>query len=168
MQARHSPIVTGCLPMAKALTVTRCEGCSVGSSLLPIIKDPAGTLTISGQRWQSRKVPPARFVSGLTGGGSAATRGPAGGTAGCSELGPDSAVSGGGGAGTGGKPGSVSGPAATGDGGDGADIGARSGTVAAIAGSVPFVPVVAAALGGALPCVFIRSASQRPPPKAKR
>src|SRR5262245_28442378 len=53
-QRFHSPTVTGRRPSAKGGTVTRKTGCSVGSSLLPMVNVPPGRSTISGHCSHSR------------------------------------------------------------------------------------------------------------------
>src|SRR5690242_4220737 len=64
MHCFHSPTVTAYLPIAKGRRLTRCVGRSDASSLLPIMKAPPGSSTVSG----------ALGGAGLGGGVAAARR----------------------------------------------------------------------------------------------
>src|SRR4051794_16301035 len=80
----HSANVTSYRPIAKGLSiVTRCTGRSY-SAFDPIMNEPAGTTTISGQSAQSRKVCPAlNRVGAVAAGAGGVTAAGAGGRAGC-------------------------------------------------------------------------------------
>src|SRR5215469_18455414 len=66
--ARHSATVTGACARAKPRTVTRCGGEALGSEGLPIVKAPPGSLIMSGQLSQSRKLGLSALGAAFNGG----------------------------------------------------------------------------------------------------